>query len=382
MFQGTRNAGEPTRFGRIFKPDDAWHAKAPAEPILEPELAIVDTHHHLWDMPRFRYLLDELLADLNTGHNIVATVFEECRSMYRARGPEEMKPVGEVEFVAGVAAMSDSGRYGPARICRGIVGFADLALGDRVAAVLEAEIAAGGGRFRGIRYSAGWDADPIIGNSHGVSASGLYLDSTVRAGMKRLEKLGLVLDAWLFHPQLAEAVDLARAFPNASIVMCHMGGPLGYGPYAGKKDEVFATLEGVDDRARQVSQRVGQARRRHDAARRLRLRQAAGAAVVRGARRLLGAVREDLHRPVRSRPLHGREQLSGREDGHRHAGAVEHVQAPDRRRLGRREEGDLQRHGEPGVSAGSVKLSSRAERGTFPAALKGPSLSLGMTIEF
>jgi L-fuconolactonase len=240
MFQGTRNADEPTRFGRIFKPDDTWLANAAAEPILEPELPIVDTHHHLWDMPRFRYLLDELLADLNTGHNIVATVFEECRSMYRARGPEEMKPVGEVEFVAGVAAMSDSGRYGPARICRGIVGFADLALGDRVAAVLEAQIAAGGGRFRGIRYSAGWDADPIIGNSHGVSASGLYLDSRVRAGMKRLEKLGLVLDAWLFHPQLAEAVDLARAFPNAGIVMCHMGGPLGYGPYAGKKDEVFA----------------------------------------------------------------------------------------------------------------------------------------------
>ena len=171
MFQGTRNPGEATRFGRIFKPDDAWHAKAPAEPILEPDLAIVDTHHHLWDFGRFRYLLDELLADLNTGHNIVATVFEECRSMYRARGLEEMKPVGEVEFVAGVAAMSDSGTYGPARICRGIVGFADLALGDRVAAVLEAQIAAGGGRFRGIRYSAGWDADPIIGNSHGLFQS-------------------------------------------------------------------------------------------------------------------------------------------------------------------------------------------------------------------
>jgi L-fuconolactonase len=240
MFQASRKPGEPTRFGRIFRPDEAWLAKAPQEPILEPDLPIVDTHHHLWDFPGYRYLLDELLADLGTGHNVVATVFEECRSMYRAHGPEEMKPVGEVEFVAGVAAMSDSGRYGPARICKGIVGYADLALGERVGAVLEAQIAAGGGRFRGIRYSAGWDADPIIGNSHGVSGPGLYLDPHVRAGMKCLERLGLVLDAWLFHPQLAEAVDLARAFPNASIVMCHMGGPLGYGPYAGRKDEVFA----------------------------------------------------------------------------------------------------------------------------------------------
>ncbi|CAN5923155.1 amidohydrolase family protein [soil metagenome] len=241
MFQASRHPDEPTRFGRIYKPDETWLAKAPAEPILEPDLPIVDTHHHLWDMPGYRYLLDELLADLNTGHNIVATVFEECRAMYRARGPEEMKPVGEVEFVAGVAAMSDSGRYGSARICKGIVGYADLARGDRVAAVLESQVAAGGGRFRGIRYSAGWDAAAIIGNSHGVSASGLYRESKVRAGMRQLDRLGLVLDAWLFHPQLAEAVDLARAFPNLGIVMCHMGGPLGYGPYAGQKDEVFAT---------------------------------------------------------------------------------------------------------------------------------------------
>ena len=240
MFQGARAPGEPTRFGRIFKPDAAWLARAPAEPILEPDLPIVDTHHHLWDVPGYRYLLDDLLADLDCGHNVVATVFEECRSMYRAGGPEEMKPVGEVEFVAGVAAMSDSGRYGPARICRGIVGFADLSLGERVAAVLEAQIEAGGGRFRGIRYSAGWDADPIIGNSHGVAGPGLYRDPKVRAGLRELARLGLVLDAWVFHPQLGDAVELARAFPDASIVMCHMGGPLGYGPYAGRGDEVFA----------------------------------------------------------------------------------------------------------------------------------------------
>ena len=114
--------GEPARYGRIFKPDDAWLAKAPREPVLEPELAIVDTHHHLWDFPGYRYLLDELLIDIGCGHNVVATVFEECRSMYRAHGPEEMKPVGEVEFVAGVAAMSASGRYGSTKVGAGIVG--------------------------------------------------------------------------------------------------------------------------------------------------------------------------------------------------------------------------------------------------------------------
>ena len=240
MFQGARAPGEPTRYGRIFKPDEAWLAKAPEEAVLEPDLAIVDTHHHLWERPNYRYLIDELLADMDCGHTFVATVYEECRSMYRARGPAEMKPVGEVEFVAGIAAMSDSGGYGPARLCRGIVGYADLGLGDGVADVLEAEIVAGGGRFRGIRFSAGWDADPIIGNSHGTSGPSLYADDKVRAGLRQLARLGLTLDAWQFHPQLAETLALVRAVPEAGIVMCHMGGPLGYGPYAGKKDEVFA----------------------------------------------------------------------------------------------------------------------------------------------
>src|SRR5580700_6604131 len=138
LFQGERKPSEPTRFGRIFRPDEAWLAKAAPEPILEPDLAIVDTHHHLWDMPGYRYLLDELLLDLGSGHKVVATVFNECHSMYRASGPAEMRPVGEVQFCAGIAAMSDSGLYGATRICAGIVGFADLTLGDRVADVLEA----------------------------------------------------------------------------------------------------------------------------------------------------------------------------------------------------------------------------------------------------
>ena len=236
-----RETPAPTQYGRIFKPDDAWLAKSPQEPVIEPDLPIVDTHHHLWDLPGYRYLLDDFLADLRSGHNVVATVFEECHSMYRAGGPLEMRPVGEVEFCSGVAAMSESGQYGPSRVCAGIVGFADLTLGDRVAGVLEAQIAVGGGRFRGIRHSAGWDESPIIGNSRSTSGPGLYRRSDFRAGMARLVELGLSLDAWVFHPQLADVVDLARTFPSANIIMCHMGGPLGYGPYAGKQDEVFAS---------------------------------------------------------------------------------------------------------------------------------------------
>jgi predicted TIM-barrel fold metal-dependent hydrolase len=159
--------------------------------------------------------------------------------MYRARGPQEMQPVGEVEFCAGIAAMSESGNYGPTHVNAGIIGFADLTLADRVAPVLEAHIAAGGGRFRGVRHAAGWDADPIIGNSHSSPGPGLYLQEAFRTGLKRLASYGLSLDAWVFHPQLRDVVSLARDCPEAEIIMCHMGGPLGYGPYAGKQDEVF-----------------------------------------------------------------------------------------------------------------------------------------------
>ena len=231
---------QPGRFGYIRRPDDAWLAKQENELILEPELPIIDTHHHLWDRNGWSYLLPELLADLNTGHNIVATVFEECRSMYRADGPAEMRPVGEVEFVAGIAAMSASGGYGSVKVAQGIVGHADLALGDRVELVLEALIRAGGGRFSGVRYSVGYDADPTIGNSRPNSAPHMYARPEVRAGVARLAAYGLVLDAWCYHPQLADVIALARAVPQVSIVMCHVGGVLGYGAYAGKKDEIHA----------------------------------------------------------------------------------------------------------------------------------------------
>jgi predicted TIM-barrel fold metal-dependent hydrolase len=233
-----RNFDEPTRYGRIFPPNPAWLSQRPPEPILDPGLPIVDAHHHLWDRPGQRYFLPELLDDMNTGHSIEATVFVQCHAMYRAAGPVEMRPVGETEFVAGIAAMSDSGGYGPSRIAAGIVGFADLALGDRVEPVLEAHIRAGGGRFRGVRHSAAWDADPIIGN--GAQAPHLLRRPEFRAGLARLTALGLSFDLWVFHTQLDEALELARDCPETSFILGHCGGPLGYGPYAGRKDEVFA----------------------------------------------------------------------------------------------------------------------------------------------
>jgi L-fuconolactonase len=238
-------SAQPTQWGRgIDRPNESWLAKQPAETILDPELPIIDTHHHFWERPDHRYLLNELLADLNTGHKIEATVFLECRSMYRAGGPAEMRPVGETEFVNGIAAMSASGGYGPTRVAAGIVGYADLTLGERVEPVLEAHIRAGGGRFRGVRHSAGWDHSDTIGNSRPDMQPHLYQRPDFRAGLARLAACGLSFDAWLYHPQLADVVDLARAFPAAPIVMGHVGGVLGYGPYAGKKDEVFAAWKG------------------------------------------------------------------------------------------------------------------------------------------
>jgi len=234
------SAPRPTQFGRIHAPDDAWLARAPGEPILERELPIIDTHHHLWERRDHRYLLHEFLADVRTGHNVVATVFVECNAMYRAGGPEELRSLGQTEFVAGMAAMSESGLYGDTRVAAGIVGFADLTLGDKVEPVLEAHIRAGGGRFRGVRHSAAWDASDVIGNSRTAAGPHLMKEPSFRAGLRRLTALGLSLDAWTFHPQLADTVELARAFPEANIIVGHVGGPLGYGAYAGKRDEVFA----------------------------------------------------------------------------------------------------------------------------------------------
>ena len=230
--------------GLIYRDQDAlkdWLARRPTEAALEPELPIIDPHHHLWDTPaRGRYFLPELLADIGGGHNIVATVFLECQAMYRKDGPPEMAPVGEVEFVNGIAAMSASGLYGSCRVCEGIVGHADLRLGARVREVLEAEIAVAGGRFRGIRQGVSWDADERVGKfaSRQVPPR-LVMDKTFREGFSQLAPLGLSFESWQYHPQLADAVDLARAFPDTVFIVNHVGGVLGVGPYSGRRPEIL-----------------------------------------------------------------------------------------------------------------------------------------------
>ena len=208
------------------------------EEIIEPTRRICDPHHHLWDRGGNRYLLDELLADTSSGHNIVSTVFVECLSMYRADGPEEMKCVGETEFVQGIAAMSASGGYGPTRHAAGIVSRADLSH-PNAAKVLEAHMAASPNRFRGVRDAAGWHASPDVRNSHTSPPEHLFLRDDFRRGFAHLSHLGLSFEAWLYHPQIPELTDLARTFPQTSIILNHFGGPLGVGPYAGRQKEVF-----------------------------------------------------------------------------------------------------------------------------------------------
>ncbi|MEM7190752.1 MAG: amidohydrolase family protein [Pseudomonadota bacterium] len=211
------------------------------EPAIEPELPIIDPHHHLWDFPGHRYLLPDLLEDTGSGHNIVATVFIECAAFFRQDGPEHMRSLGEVEFVNGIAAMAASGRYGPTKAAVGIVGTADLTRGAAVEEVLQAQIAAGGGRYKGIRHSAGWeDKTRSIHMSHSNPPQHLYRDHTkFREGFAVLGKLGLSFDAWLYHPQLEDVISLAQAFPDQPIVMNHVGGPLGREYFADRREEVF-----------------------------------------------------------------------------------------------------------------------------------------------
>ncbi len=224
---------------------------AVSEDILEPDLPICDPHHHLWVRDVGTYLLPEILADLTSGHRIESTVFVEARVFYAADGPPEMRPVGETQFAGGVAAMAASGAYGPIKVCEGIVGHADLMLGAAVEAVLERHLRVGDGRFKGVRHSAAYDPDPGIRRSHAAPPPGMYGLAQFREGFARLAPLGLSFDAWQFHPQLPEVASLADAFPDTQIILNHVGGVLGIGPYRDRRHEVFeAWRRDITDLAR------------------------------------------------------------------------------------------------------------------------------------
>ena len=218
--------------------NDDWLALTEEAPI-EPEIPLCDPHHHFWDrrlqsIPYQRYLLHELMGDLDSGHNVRSTVFVEARSMYRASGPAELRPVGEVEFVQGLAAASASGVYGESRAAAAIVGHADLKLGEAVAPVLEALQAASPNRFKGIRHNVTWSPDPSIDDRE---SQGILANESFRNGARVLARMGLSLDSMLSFPQLTELADFARAVPELPIILNHLGGVSRTGIYANKDDQ-------------------------------------------------------------------------------------------------------------------------------------------------
>ena len=220
--------------------DPAWLALH-REDIIDPDLPIIDPHHHLWELPRVpRYLQDELREDLATGHNVIGTVYMECSEAYRADGPERLKPLGETEFVAQFAEAAARGPASAYGICKGIVGRADLMEGASVEEVLLMHHELSGGRWRGIRNSTVYDATNTVRTIARTPPPEVLLDPVFREGFEKLVGLGMSFDCWVYHTQLEEVADLARSYPDANIILDHVGGPIGSGAYAGKRDEVFA----------------------------------------------------------------------------------------------------------------------------------------------
>jgi predicted TIM-barrel fold metal-dependent hydrolase len=220
---------------------DAW-LKLTKENAIDPELPICDAHHHLWSQSGDIYMINKYSADISGGHKILKTVYVDCDMMYRKEGPEELRPVGETEYVKELAENYASTHHSGTEIAAGMVAYADLKLGDAVKRVLEAHLKVGGKRVRGIRYSSIWDADP---NIRSTSPPGLLLDKKFREGFACLKEYSLSFDAWLYFTQLPELFDLARAFPDTTIIINHMGGQIGISSYAGQREEIFPRWKGL-----------------------------------------------------------------------------------------------------------------------------------------
>jgi L-fuconolactonase len=229
-----------TDFSRTQAPREAWLRLAAPEEVMEPELPIVDTHMHFrHHATGYRYFVEEFARDIKeSGHNVEASIYVECNSMYRADGPEHLRSVGETEFALGMAAIAASKKYTNADVAAGIVGNADLTLGAAVAEVLDAHIAAANGRFRGIRRRAKWDPDPVVKGAVSADGPRLYLEPRFQRGVREVAARDLVFEASIYHPQIPDVTAFARAVPEASIVMIHSGSPVGHGSYRGHEKEV------------------------------------------------------------------------------------------------------------------------------------------------
>ncbi|RQR22834.1 amidohydrolase [Burkholderia sp. Bp9143] len=217
--------------------DEEWLALHNEE-VLAPQLPIIDPHHHLWDRAT-PYLAPQLAGDLNCGHNIRGTVYIECSFAYRTDGDPRFACVGEVEYANGIAALFASGYHGEVRACAGIIGKVDLSLGALAEEVLHACMARAPSRFRGIRQMAAWDASPDVNVLMRPPPKDLLLDPRFREGFSKLAPLGLSFDAWVYHPQLPQLIDLVDAFPDTRIIVDHIGGLVATGPYAIRKADHF-----------------------------------------------------------------------------------------------------------------------------------------------
>jgi predicted TIM-barrel fold metal-dependent hydrolase len=222
------------------------------EPILDPDLPIVDSAHHLFDRPALRYMLDDFLKDVNSGHRIVASIYVETLAFARKDGPEMLRPLGEVEFANGIAAMSASGVYGDCRVCAGIVGHADLRFGSAVGELLDRALEAAPDRFRGVRQlTIEHDSDAPFRYVTNRPQRGIMKSAGFREGFREVARRGLVFDAAVFHHQLADINDLADEFTDTPIVLNHLGQAMAMGMHAAGRAEVFRQWrDGMHDVAR------------------------------------------------------------------------------------------------------------------------------------
>lgn len=208
------------------------------EPVIDPELPIIDPHHHLWDQPQHRYLEGELVADLRSGHDIRSTVYVEASSFCDQDARPELRSLGETRFVTGVAEAARKAD-GP-RICAGIIGFAALRLGAAACEVIEKHVEISKGRLKGIRNVSIWDETLTLKSIRSDPPRGLLADRGFREGFADLGRFGLAFDAFVYHTQLGELADLAESFPETSIVVDHLGGPIGIAQYEGRRQEVMS----------------------------------------------------------------------------------------------------------------------------------------------